>query len=82
MKIALIKDVIPVPCANVINTLNHAQSFFKLGHSVEILVVDQFIKEKSKVKKRDAHLFYGLNKSIKIKIVINILFRCVIPILI
>ncbi len=39
MNIAIIKNNIPCPSANVVNTLRHADSFFKLGHIVNVMGV-------------------------------------------
>ena len=46
MKIAIVKDQIPYPCANVINTLKHAHALYKCGHQVEVLVLDQCLVNK------------------------------------
>lgn len=67
MKIALIKDNIPFPCANVINFLKLADGFFNLGHEVEILTVHRFLEEKWKLKLKDINNFYDINPNIKIR---------------
>jgi len=66
MKIAIIKNLIPIPCANVINTLKHAHTFFNLSHKVEILAVEQFLEERWRLKLKDIHNFYGINQEIRL----------------
>mgnify|MGYP006289126971 CR=1 FL=1 len=67
MKIAIVKDQIPYPCANVINTLKHAHALYKCGHQVEVLVLDQFFRENSKIQRNKVHNFFGINKGIVIR---------------
>ncbi len=67
MKIAITKDNIPFPCANVINTFKHAQGFYNLGHNVEVLTVKSIIEERWRLKLKNIHRFYGIEKNIHIK---------------
>ncbi len=67
MKIALIKNKIPFPCANVINTLKHAQALYNLGNNIEVLAVERIIEEIWRLKLKDVHFFYDLDSNIKIK---------------
>lgn len=67
MKLALLKDYIPVPGANTINFLKHAEGFFNLGYDVEVLGVTRFVDDKWKFKIKNLHNFYNINKNIKIK---------------
>ena len=65
--IAIIKPYIPIPFANVINTLKHAQEFYDLGYEVRILSIMRFVEERWKFKIKNVHDFYGINWNIKIK---------------
>ncbi|MFX1363466.1 MAG: glycosyltransferase [Promethearchaeota archaeon] len=67
MKIAVITDHIPSKWAHSINTMKMAQGFFKLGHKVEVLVIQRYKEAKNKLKIKDVHNFYGVNKKVKIK---------------
>ncbi|MFX1391979.1 MAG: glycosyltransferase family 4 protein [Promethearchaeota archaeon] len=75
MRIAIVKKKVPSPEANVKNTLSLAQSFFELGHNVEILAIDEFRERKWKILLGDVHKFFNLNPQIKIKYIKgNLLF--------
>ena len=65
MKIAIVKNAIPIPGADVINTLNLAQGFFDLGHEVEVLAIEEFKEKLWKIKIGDVHKFFDLNPNIK-----------------
>ncbi len=67
MKIAVIKNNIPFPCANVINTLKHAQAFYKLGHCVKVLTMEQILEEIWRIKLKNIQRFYGISSKISIK---------------
>lgn len=67
MKIAVISDHIPSKWAHSINCMSHAQAFYKLGHQVEILCIQRYLEKKNKLKIKNIHEFYGINKNIKIK---------------
>lgn len=66
MKIAIITDHIPSQWAHSMNTMKIAQGFHELGHDVEVLVVRRYIGDKKKLKVKEIHNFYDINKSIKI----------------
>ncbi len=67
MKIIVTKNNIPCPCANVINTVKHAQAFYKLGHSVKILTMEKILEGIWKFKLKNIQKFYGINSNISIK---------------
>jgi glycosyltransferase involved in cell wall biosynthesis len=67
MKIAIIKRAVPIPGADVINTLSLAQGFFNLGHKVEVLALEEFKETLWKIKIDDVHRFFDLDYKIKIK---------------
>jgi glycosyltransferase involved in cell wall biosynthesis len=67
MKIAVIKKYMPMPAANIVNTLKHTQSFFNLGNSVEILAISQFVDFVWRCKVPNVYRFYDLNRNIKFK---------------
>ncbi|MFX0141654.1 MAG: glycosyltransferase family 4 protein [Candidatus Hodarchaeota archaeon] len=67
MKIAIIKKGIPIPSADVINTLKLAQGFYNLGHKVEILTIEEFTEKLWKIKIGDIYKFYDLSEDNHIK---------------
>jgi len=66
MKIAIIKEYIPAPAANIINTLKFAQGFFDLRNKIEILAISRFVDFMWRVRISNVHKFYGIHKNIKI----------------
>ena len=75
MKIAITKENIPFPCANVINTFKNAQGFYNLGHEVEVLTVKSIKEDIWKFKLNNIHKFYGIENDIPIKYFVgNFLF--------
>ena len=66
MKIGIIKRAIPIPGADVINTLSLAQGFFNLGHEVEVLAIEEFKDKLWKIKIGNIYKFFDLNNHIKI----------------
>ena len=68
MNIAVITSGdIPSYWAHSINTIKHAQGFFKLGHNVEILTVEHLLEKLIEKKFQNINNFYGINQQIKIK---------------
>ncbi|MFX0137669.1 MAG: hypothetical protein ACFFDN_28780 [Candidatus Hodarchaeota archaeon] len=67
MKIAIISDHVPLAFAHSIHTVKHAQGFYQLGHDVEILLVMRFNEEKNKLKIKNIHRFYAIDKNIKVR---------------
>ncbi len=67
MKIAVITNHVPSFYAHSINTVKIAQGFYKLGHTVEILVVRQYVEDKNRIKVKNINKFYGIHEDIKIK---------------
>ena len=68
MKIAIVKNYIPIPSANIINAFKHSQGFYNLGHNVEILGVTRFLDDMWKFigfkphNKEEFRLFIENNK--------------------
>lgn len=67
MKIAVITQHVPSNWAHSINTMKHAQGFFKLGYDVEILVINRFQEVKNKLRIPRVHDFYAIDRKIKIR---------------
>lgn len=68
MKIAVISSGdIPSQWAHSINTMKHAQGFYKLGYNVEVLTVERFLETEMKYKLKNIQEFYDINQKIKIK---------------
>ncbi len=67
MKIAVITNHIPSKWAHSINTMKIAEGFYRLGHSIEVLVVQRAKEDLNRLITKDIHNFYGINKKIKIK---------------
>ena len=66
MKIAVISSGnIPSQWAHSLNTMKHAEGFFKLGYNVEILTVERLLEKKLKLQKNVLD-FYDINHNIKI----------------
>lgn len=68
MKIAVISSgEIPSQWAHSINTMEHAQGFYKLGYDIEVLTVERFLETQMKFKLKNIQEFYDINQKIKIK---------------
>ena len=69
MKIAVISEGdIPSQWAHSINTVNHANGFFNLGHNVEILVIKKYRQFFLRNSNKKIQKFYGINQNIKIRL--------------
>lgn len=67
MKIAVISSGnIPSQWAHSINTMKHAQGFYRLNHQVEVLTVQGIKELVMRLKLGEIHDFYGINKKITI----------------
>ncbi len=67
MKIAVISSGhIPSQWAHSINTMKTADSFYKLGHDVEILTVERYPENMQRKTIENIHDFYGISRGIKI----------------
>ncbi len=67
MKIAVITNHIPSKWAHSINTMKIAEGLYRLGHLIEVLVVQRAKEDLNRLIIKDIHNFYGINKKIKIK---------------
>lgn len=68
MKLAVISSgYIPSRWAHSINTMKHAQGFFKLGHDVEILTVECLLETKMKLIINGIYDFYDIDQKIKVR---------------
>ena len=69
MKIAVISGGdIPSIWAHSINVMKHAEGFFKLNHDVEIFSISRFTEMTMKLKIKNIHDFYNINRNIKVNI--------------
>jgi hypothetical protein len=76
MKIAVVATKnIPSQWAHSINTMKHANGFYKLNNSVEILTGQHFSELKARIKFRDVHSFYDINNKIRIRFFNDNLFN-------
>lgn len=72
MKIAVISEGdIPSQWAHSINTVNHANGFFNLGHDVEILAIKKYKQFFFRNSNKKIQKFYGINQNIKIKLFLD-----------
>lgn len=67
MNIAILKNYIPIPASNVINSLKHAQGFFNLGHKVDVLTSTHFLEEIWKFKIKNIPMYYDIPNDINIR---------------
>lgn len=67
MKIAVITDHIPSKWAHSINTMKHAQGFFKLGQDVEVLALRRINEELNRFKVYSIHDFYAISHNINLR---------------
>ncbi len=66
-KIAIIpRGFIPSNAAHSINTMKHANGFFKLDYNVEVLALESLLFKKRRMNIKSIHEHYGISKSIKI----------------